>query len=184
MKNKNYIEIIILALLHIISIVNCSVALINDYILHASDYLGLLGLGIVTAVFYFKPNRSFHSILILLILGLFNLLSFSYFFNYVIIFDRSELFTPGIQLISFFFLIILVVSRHQKIRKLYRDAFTTTNEERRQAQLNLRQMFKSRFVNLSDHEIDQKLHEDLVTEAKEALSEIKKERKDAPQHPV
>jgi heme exporter protein D len=170
-------ELIILIILWVSSLTTYSIALLNNYILYTSDYLGLIGLTIVSIISFLKPEKALGSVMILLILGTFNLLSFVYFFNIVMTFGFSILVTPGIQLISLVLLTVLTIKKRKKVTELYRKTFGQTKEEREQTKLSAKNRFKSRFEKLTDKEIDSKLEQDLVSEAIEALNEIKKERK-------
>jgi hypothetical protein len=71
--NKIKTEILILVILWIVSLTTYSFALMNNYVLHTSDYLGLFGLIVVSTISYFRPEKLFGSILILLIFGLLNI---------------------------------------------------------------------------------------------------------------
>ena len=162
-------------------IFNCQ---LSNYNLFSSDYLGFAGLTIVTLFAYFRPEKSFKSVLILLLLGLFNLLSFAYFFNIVMSFGISVLVTPGIQLISLIMLSVLVIKKREKVGELYRETFGQTEDEKEQSRLNAHNRFKMKFKEVSAREIEIKLQQDLVPEAISALKEIKEERKNALQQSI
>lgn len=181
MEQLKKTEIIILAFLWAMSLITYTIAFIHNYILYTSDYLGLAGLTVVTLIAYFKPEKSFQGVLILLLLGLFNLLSFAYFFNLVMTFGFSVLVTPGIQLISLVFLSILVVKKRDEIEKFYQEVFRQTKEEKDYSRQSSQNQFKRKFEQLSDREIESKLQQDLVPEAISALNEIKEERKNVQQ---
>jgi hypothetical protein len=172
-------EIIILAMLWSMSLTSYSIALLNNNVLFTSDYLGLAGLTLVTMIALIKPERSFQSVLMLLFSGLFNLLSFAYYFNVVITFGFSVLVTPGIQLISLVLLIVLIINKKNEAGKFYRETFGLTEDKRENERKNAQNSFKTKFEQLSDIEIDIKLQQDLVPEAIAALNEIKAERKNA-----
>ncbi|MGQ1786775.1 hypothetical protein [Saccharicrinis sp. GN24d3] len=177
-KLKN-IENIILLILWTISLTTFPIALLNDYSLFPSDYFGFVGLVVVSTFSYLKPTKSFEALLVLLLLGLFNLLSFAYFINMVMTFGISIFVTPGIQLISLVFLIVLVAKRRNKTRLFYLKIFGLTEEDKEQSRKSSQNFFKRKFENLTDIEIENRLQEDLVPEAIEALVEIKEERKNA-----
>ena len=177
-------EIIILAILWVMSLITFSIALLNNYVLYTSDYVGMIGLAIVTSIAYFKPEKSLQSVLILLFLGLFNLLSFAYFFNIVLTIGFSELVTPEIQLISFVFLIILIVRKRDEIGQLYRSTFVPSEEEKEKIRQSSQNQFKRKFEQLSDKDIENKLQQDLVPEAISALNQIKEERKNVLQQGI
>lgn len=172
-------EIFILAILWAMCMSTYSIALLNNYALFISDYLGLLGLTIVSLIAYFKPEKSFQSVLVLLLLGLFNLLSFTYYFNIVMLFEFSVLMTPGIQLISLVLLTVLVIKKRNEVGQIYREIFRQTEEEKDKSKQSTQNRFKMKFEKLSDREIETKLQQDLVPEAIYALKELKKERKNA-----
>ena len=184
MEKLKKTEIIILAILWAMSLTTYSIALLNNYNIFPSDYLGLAGLTIVTLIAYFRPEKSLRSVLILLLLGLFNLLSFAYFFNIVMSFGISVFVTPGIQLISLIMLSILVIKKRQKVIDFYLEIFGETEEEKQQSRLRFQKQFKIKFEQLSDKEIENKLQQGLVPEAIAALNEIKEERRNAPQQNI
>lgn len=179
MEKLKKTEIKILAILWLMSLTTYSIAIFNSYNLLTSDYLGLVGLATVTLISYFKPERSFLSVFILLLIGLFNLMSFAYFFNLVFSFRVFVIRTPGIQLISLVLLSILILSKRKIIWDLYQNYFQQTEAERQQSRLNAHKRFRMKFENLSDKEIELKLQEDLVPEAISALKELREERKNA-----
>jgi hypothetical protein len=110
----------------------------NNYDLYISDYLGLGGLVIATTISAFKPEKALVSVIILLLLGLFNLLSFVYFFNFVISFGIVILVTPGIQLISLVLLIVLFIKEREKVSELYQQTFGETEDEKENAKLSVK----------------------------------------------
>ncbi|MBI1184984.1 hypothetical protein GC194_11975 [bacterium] len=169
-------EVIILAILWAMSIVSYSIALLLNYVLYTTDYFGLAGLSIVTLRVLLRPEKSFQSVFILLLFGLFNLLSFAYFFNLIFTFGVSGWFTPGIQLISLVMLSILAIRKRNDVIQFYRETFGRTEKEEEDARKSTQIGFKTKFNNLTDNEIDLKLQQNLVPEAIEALKEIKKER--------
>lgn len=175
-------EIIILAILWSMSLISYSIALLNNNVLFTSDYFGLAGLTLVTAIVCIKPEKAFQSVLMLLFSGLFNLLSFAYYFNVVITFGFSVLLTPGIQLISLVLLIVLIIKKRNKAGKFYRETFGLTEDKRENERKNAQNSFKIKFEQLSDMEIEIKLQQDLVPEAIAALNEIKAERKNTQQY--
>lgn len=177
MKNLKKTEIVILIILWVMSLITCSIALFHNYILYTSDYLGFLGLTVVSLICLFKPEKRFQSVLTLLVLGFFNVLSFTYFFNIVMTFGFSVMVTPGVQLVSFVLIILLLIKRRKLVKKLYRQTFGQTKEERQQSKQTSKNRFKSKFEQLSDGEIENRLRQDLVPEAKFALTELMEERR-------
>ncbi len=183
MEKLKKIEFIIFAILWVGSLTTYSIAWLNNYVLFTSDYLGLTGLTIATAISSYKFERALNSLLVILILGFFNVLSFVYFFNIVMTFGFSVLVTPGIQLISLVLLTVLVIKKREKVGELYRLTFGQTQEEKEQAKLSTINSFKIRFEKLTDKEIASKLDQGLVPEANEALKEITADRENAQQKP-
>lgn len=184
MERFKKIEILILSSLWVGALSTYSIALFNNYVLFNSDYLGLIGLTVATIFTIIKPNKSLPSVLIILILGLFNLLSFVYFFNVVLTFGFSGFVTPGIQLISLVLLVVLLITKKVEVFGFFQNIFEQTEEERKQTERNIQNSFIEKFEKLSDNEIDYKLGEGLVPEAIEALKKIKEERKNALQQNV
>ena len=179
MEKLKKTEIIVLAILWAMSLTTYSIALFNNYNLYTSDYLGMTGLTIATFVAYFKPEKTFESVLVLLLLGLFNVLSFAYFINLVMTFGFSFIVTPGIQLISLVLLSVLVVKKPKNVGQFYRETFGQTEEKKEQSKQNTQKRFKRKFEQFSDKKIDNMLQEGLIPEAISALNEIKEERKNA-----
>lgn len=177
MKAIKKIEFLILIILWILSITTYSLAYINGYSLYNSDYLGIIGLLIVSVFLLIRPDKALETLMLLLFLGLLNLISFVYFFNIVLTFGISGFVTPGIQLLSLILLTILIVKRRKKVFEIYQSFFGITENEKEKNRYRIKESFKTNFENLTDEEIDMRLQENLVPEAKEALTEIKNERK-------
>lgn len=171
------IEAIILISLWVLSITTYSLALFNNYNLFSSDYFGLLGLVICSIIAFKKPQILFNSILLLLFFGLFNLVSFAYFFNVVFSFGISSFISPGIQIISLIFLSILIFIKREKFISSVRFIFQKNEEEKSRSADSLKIQFKKKFELLTNEEIEIKLKQNLTKEATKALQEIKEERK-------
>ena len=120
-KFKNT-EFMILAVMWISQLSTFTISMINEYQLVISDYLGFIGLLIVTIISVIRTDKALSSLLLLLFLGVFNILSFLYFFNVVVKFDFSMMITPGIQLFSLLLLFILILRKKSKILHLYKTA--------------------------------------------------------------
>ncbi len=176
MKRLLNIEYLILAVLWISSISTYSYALLNNYNLYNSDYLGLLGLIILTIYAFIKPNKIADPLLILMSLGLFNLVSFIYFYNVVFTFGFSNIVSPGIQLYSLILLTILIIIKRERVYKIYQIFFGQTEKEMEQISQLQKESFMKSFKELTDKEINSRLQEKLVPEAREALTELSKER--------
>jgi hypothetical protein len=169
-------ENLILLLLWILSTSTFTTALLNNYNLFNSDYIGITGLLIVTTIFIFKPDKKIEALLFLLTIGTFNLASFVYFFNLVFTFGFGTFVSPGIQILSLVFLTILVLKRKSQVTKIVRYFFGTTEGDKQQAFEQRKSKFKEKFAELNDQEIDSRLENDLQPEAKQALIELKKEK--------
>ena len=170
-------ENLIIFLLWIGSLSTYTVALLSNYVLYNSDYCGLIGLTVVTLISILKPELTLKSLLVLLLLGVFNLVSFVYFFNLVFTFGFHVWVTPGIQFISLLLLGVLFLKKGNKIGEIYRNFMGTSEQDLEQNKINEKNYFKTKFESLSDNEIDRQLENDLVLSALEALKEIKEERK-------
>ncbi len=156
-------ETLILGILWLTIITTYPVVLFTDYAFHQSDLAGLVALLLVSIVSFLRKEIAFQLVLVLLLLGTFNILSFIYFFNLII--------SPGIQLYSLVLLGVLIYKR--------RSRFTLKREltpEKKKDRPNTRNRFLSKFEKLSDTEIEEKLKQDLALEAKQALEIIQKQR--------
>jgi hypothetical protein len=169
-------ENLILLLLWTLSTSTFTTALLNNYNLFNSDYIGMAGLIVVTAVFFFKPDKKIEALLFLLTIGTLNLASFVYFFNVVFTFGFGTFVTPGIQILSLTFLTILVLKRKSQVTRIVRYCLGTTEEDKQQAFELQKRKFKEKFAELSEPEINSRLENDLQSEAKQALIELKKEK--------
>lgn len=175
-------EYIILIILWIGMLSTFIYAVLNNYQLFNSDYFGFIGLSVVTIIAFMKPEKTLGGLLILLLLGLFNLVSFVYFINVVFTFRFTIVVSPGIQMTSLILLTILVIKKRDKIGEIYRKTFIKTEEQKEQTRQNQKNRFKKKFEKLTYKEIESRLELNLVPEAIEALKEIKKEREDILQH--
>lgn len=171
-KFKN-IENLILLLLWTLSASTFTTALLRHYTLYNSDDIGLVGLVMVTTIFILKLQKKTEALLLLLVFGALNLVTFVYFFNFVFKFGFSIFVSPGIQLLSWVCLLILIFRRKDKTIGIVRYLFGETDGEQHNMAERQKLNFKARFSSLSDQEIQDDLH----SHAKQALEEIKKERK-------
>jgi len=169
-------ENLILLLLWVLSASTFTAALLTNYNLFNSDYVGIAGLLIVTTVFIFKPEKKIEALLFLLIIGTFNLASFIYFFNLVFTFSIGTLVSPGIQILSLLFFSLLVLKKKSKVIKIVRYFLGNTEEDKKQAFERGKNTFKEKFAKLSEEEINSRLASNLQPEAKQALIELKKEK--------
>ncbi len=179
MKNPKKTEIIILLMLWVLVLTTFPIALFNQYSLNTSDYLGVAGLTLASIAIYYKPEKSFRSVFAILLLGVFNLLSFVYFFNIVIWFGLSFAETPGIQIVSLLLISVLIIRKPNELALLFQDIFGQTEVEKEQSRSRSIKHFKERFKHLSDSEIEKKLQQDLVSEAYLALKQLKEEREES-----
>jgi len=173
------IENIIILILWVTIISTFPYALLNNYNLLLSDYLGLTGLSAVSLIAFYYPKMTFKALMILLLLGVFNIFSFIYFINLVLTFGFSSIVTPGIQLFSLVLLLVLAYKKQVELSNLYKNLFGRTDEEIQQSKESLKNSFKLKFSTLSDTEIEIRLKNNLVEEARNALIEIHNERKKA-----
>ncbi len=179
MKRLLNIEYLILGLLWTSSLLTFSYALLKHYSLFTSDYLGLFGLLIVSIYAIIKPDKIVEPLLILLSIGLFNLMSFIYFYNVVFTFGISGLVSPGIQIYSLILLTILVIKKPKTVYNLFQTLFGQTIAEKEESTRQIKEKFKISFKELTEKEIDLRLKENLVNEAIEVLLELKEEKKRA-----
>ena len=175
------IELIILGLLWLCAIATYPIALVKNYNLFTSDYVGLIGLLIVTTIAFFRPDKLLVSLLALLFVGTLNLASFIYFINLTMAFGFGSPITPGIQFLSLVLFAVLFFKRKKEIRKLYKGTPEDIIRDQELAKLAVKNQYKKRFERLTDKEIESKLQLDLVPEAKQALKEIAEERKNEAQ---
>lgn len=166
----------ILLVLWISILITYPLAILSQYNLFLSDYFGLVALIIVTIIAMTRQIDLFPFVLILLLLGVFNVFSFVYFINIVFRFGISSFISPGIQLYSLILLIILIRKRSTILHVFWIRFFGKSDQEKQQNKEKIRENFKIKFRNLSDEEINRRLKNDLVPEAKQALLEILEER--------
>lgn len=118
MNPSKHTEIIILILLWVLSGATFTWAVAGNYNLFVSDYIGIAGLVVVSAIFAFKHSIKTEALLVLLALGTFNLASFVYFFNVVISFGFGTIVSPGIQILSLVLLVVLILARTGKVKEM------------------------------------------------------------------
>ena len=171
------IENRILVLLWSLSLCTYSIVLLGNYAFFPSNYIGLAGLVIVTIIFFIKPGKKTLALLVLLFFGTFNLASFVYFFDPVIIWGNVSFITPGIQILSLVCLGILTYTRRSQVIARLQGVSGTTNEDRQNAFERQKDRFKIKFENLDPSELELKLSNDLQPEAKQAVTELMEQRK-------
>lgn len=167
MKNKN---LILLALLLNVSFISIIARLVLSWTLNYNLWIGL-SLLVICLISYFLNIRNFKSFFgIILILGVFNVIQFvSFQFTIQFIFIKFEVIP------TIFFLLFLFLNK-SRVMDLIQDWFTTSDEEKEKSSQSKYKSFKREFQNLSDQEIENRLNQVLVPEAKKALIEIKEER--------
>jgi hypothetical protein len=168
MKHKKNLNLLIL--LSIVSVISIIVGLDSNGVFSYKLWIGLCLLIICLVLCVFKV-KNFKSILgIILIVGILNVIQFLPFgFAIQIGFIKFELI-PTIFLLLFIFL------NKSRVMDLIQDWFTTSDEEKEKSSLSKYVSFKKDFQNLSDKEIENRLNQVLVPEARKALIEIKEER--------
>jgi hypothetical protein len=103
-------------------------------------------------------------------LGVLNIIQFVPFgFTIQIGFIKFELIP------TIFFILFLYLNRSQ-VLDILQDWFTTSDEEKEKSSQSKHQSFKKDFQYLSDIEIENRLNQVLVPEARKALIEIIEER--------
>ncbi|MEH0155543.1 hypothetical protein V6R21_15455 [Limibacter armeniacum] len=172
------IEYLIIAFLWLCVLISYSIALLTDYVLYTSNYLGFIGLSITTLIVIKFPEKKTVSTLILLILGVFDLLSFIYFFNTIFSISIAKRVSIEFQELSFCLLLILLFSRKEKVILIVRSLLKTTPKDIAEQSNSMHNRFKTKFQMLTDKEIEDRLCNDLTFEAREALLEIQRERKE------
>ena len=156
-----------LLVLNIIAFISIIQFLWFNYLADYKFYLGVILLSINTFLYFKKRNLFTLVFIITLLLGVINLVSFSW------VYLSLEVIHIKVQIIPFIILLIFFYILREDLIAYYR---TPENEKQRNFE-NLKNRFKNNFENLSDKEINSKLNENLVPEAIEALKEIKSSRK-------
>ncbi len=178
MEKLKKTEFIFIAFLWLTWLLSLSYDLLNNYEIYISDTLAGIGLVSVTLVFFLKPEKALGSLVVLLLLGVFNVLSFEYFVNILFTFRVGDFDLPKIQLFSLVALILLSVRKKVRIVALFHNTFSQSSTEKEEQIANAENHFKKKFENLSNEEIDLQLQKDLVPEAISALNKIKDTRQD------
>lgn len=160
----------LLVLLSISSIIALIVGLKLNWAFSYNLWIGLLLLGICIILYLLKV-KNFKSIFgIILITGVFNLIQFVPF-RFAI-----QLGFIKIELVPTIFLILFIYLNKSRVLDLIQDWFTTSDEEKEKSSHSKHISFKKQFQSLSDIEIENRLNQVLVPEARKALIEIKEER--------
>ena len=141
-----------------------------NWSLNYSLWSGLFLLGI-TLIAYFLAFKKFKwGFGVLLLFGVFNAIQFTPFKLEIQFYLLEIQVIPTIFLLSFFYL------NKSRVLDIIQDFFTTSNKEQEINTTSRMNSYKKHFQNLSEKEIENKLNQDIVPEAKNALVEIIKER--------
>lgn len=165
--NKNFYLLVLLSIVSILSII---IGLISKWVFSYPFWIGLSLLVICFILYYQKLNKFKSYFGIILILGIFKLIQFVPF-----------RLTVGLGVLPFeviptlFFLLFIFLNR-SRVLDIIQDWFTTSDEEKEKNSISKYESFKKDFQNLSDTEIEYRLNQVLVPEARKALIEIKEER--------
>ena len=178
MKTKEIKEFLPLAILSIIGLVSVLQVLLTDYTFNYRQYIGL-SLLMVCGIFFFTDSRLYKYFFgITLILGTLNLIAFSTY-----IFTFYFIFFP-IQILPFIFLVVYLIKYRERISDLYFRSIQKSEEEEQEYYDRKLKRFKEKFSELSDPEIEDKLNQELVPEAKQALLEIIENRNQETHHNI
>ena len=167
---KTNSNLYLLVLLSIVTIISIIVGLTSNWSLKYNHWIGLFLLGICL-ISYFRNMRNFKSFFgIILILGVFNIIHFVPFG-----FRINFIFIP-FEVLPTFFLLIFIYLNKNRVLDLIQDWSTTSDEEKEKSSHSKYESFKKEFQNLSDVEIEDRLNQGIVPEARKALIEIKEGR--------
>lgn len=170
MKSKEIKEFTPFAILSIIGLFSVIQVLVTNYTFDYRQYIGL-SLLTVCGIFFFTDRRLYRYFFgITLVLGALNLIAFS-----TNIFVFYFIFFP-IQILPFIFLVVFFVKNRKRINDLFFQSIQKTEEEEQKYYDRKLKRFKEKFSELSDPEIEYKLNQELVPEARQALIEIIKNR--------
>lgn len=170
MSKRTIKEFLPIGILLIISIGSIIQIMLTNYTCDYRHYIGLTLL-LISGILFFINRKIYKYVFgITLIIGTFNLIAFS---TYII--GINLIFIP-IQIIPFIILILYSTIYRKQLIELY-FRITQKDEKEEQEYFNIKkERFKRKFEDLNDGEIENKLNQDLVPEAKKALNEIKSER--------
>ena len=165
MKNRYLLFLVVL-----VSIASLIDGFIENLVFSYAFYSGLGFLGIC-CILLFLNHKLFKTLFgIVLILGIFNIIQFTPFAVTIqVSFIKFEVIP------TLFFLVFLFFNR-SRVLDLIQDWISTSDEDKLESSSRKSKMFKEQFRNLSDQEIENRLHQNLVPEARNALMEIKEKR--------
>jgi signal transduction histidine kinase len=165
--NKNFYLLVLLSTVSILSII---VGLLSKWVFSYPFWMGLSLLMVCFILYYQKRNKFKSFFGIILILSILRIIQFVPF-----------RLTVGLGVLPFeviptiFFLLFVFLNR-SRVLDIIQDWFTTSDEEKEKNSISKQESFKKDFQILSDIEIEYRLKESLVPEARKALIEIKEER--------
>jgi signal transduction histidine kinase len=167
---KTNTNLYLLVVLSIVSIISIIMGLISKWVFSYPFWIGL-SLLLICFILYYQKSKYFKSYFgIILILGIFKLIQFVSFKLTV----RFGLL-PFEVIPTLFFLLFIFLNR-SRVLDIIQDWFTTSDKDKEKSSISKYESFKKDFQNLSDTEIEYRLNQVLVPEAKKALVEIKEER--------
>ncbi|WP_416867860.1 MAG: hypothetical protein ACMVP2_11975 [Imperialibacter sp.] len=175
---KASVEDVIIVLLWAGMVLSFSIALVTGYSLYVSDVIGFIGLTAVTVIAYLKRSFLLPSLVILLFFGMLNIASFLYFINLTIAFSSFGTgITPGIQLYSLALFFVLALFRRPILIQWLKETAGISNEQRIGSFDKAVKFYKTKFEKLSEQELVRTSKLDLTEEARQALTEVFKERR-------
>ncbi|MCB0541220.1 MAG: hypothetical protein H6571_16585 [Lewinellaceae bacterium] len=170
MKKEEFIEAIPLIILTIIGIYSIIEVITSEYIFGIQQHVGLTLLGI-SIILFFANKRIYKYIFgITLLLGLVNLIGFT---TSIL---TMNFFGLPIQILMIPLIAVYTWVNKEEIKPKIQNLLGNSNEQIKLESNSKINGFKRRFEKLSDNEIESKLNQNLVSEAIEALKQIKKER--------
>lgn len=129
---------------------------------------GIVGLTIVSILLKFRNDLSVYLLVFLLGFGIINLISFN---------DSVQVTLMGfINLTNLILFCILIYKKRKILATINEKWFGTKKSEYAEQRTQRIKFFKKRFNNLTKQELENKLSEELVDEARKAILEIISER--------
>jgi len=167
---KNNKNLYLLILLNLVSIISLFFGLKLDWSFNYQLWTGLFLLEIALIAYFLKLKKFKLGFGVLLLFGVFNAIQFTPFKLGI------QFYLLEIQVIPTVFLLFFICLNRSRVLDIIQDLFTTSNKEKETNKISRMNSYKKHFQNLSDKEIENKLTQDIVSEAKNALIEIIKER--------
>ena len=158
----------------------------NLTIINIEHYFGILILIIITTIYIYKRKWINKFLLLLLIIGLFNVIQFtpdSTTFNMKSeiqsTFWNSSISTININLYSLILLIIFILLLSKTIYNTFKDNFTEDHSEIKAKELKINESLKERANKLSTHELEEIMTSDInyTKDYKNIIIQTLKERK-------